>query len=559
VLHPRPQPRQVLHANLALPEGFELALEDSSLALSPDGRQLALIGARPGERRQLWIRSLERDDLHALPGTNGASYPFWSPDGKWLGFFAELKLQKTPASGGAVQALCSVTEPRGASWSRSGTIVFAPSANAGLSRVPASGGDPVPVTQLGAGEYTHRMPWFLPDGRHLLFAVGGAGGGTEVDGIFALDVDSGKTTKIMAAHSEGRYLAPGYLAFVRDGDLMLRPFDAASQQVSGDAVPIAAGVHFNRYRYTGLYTLADSGILIYDSSAIASPSQMTWFDLEGHELGKLGKPAQFQAVAIAPDGSRAAATVRDQNFEIWLYDLERGLGSKFTFGPAPAAFPVWSPDSHSLAWADGMGTIWSQPIDQSRPVATVLSEVGKIRAPLGWSPDGGTLLLVEQSPRGGDLLTLVLAGKPEPRGLLTTAASETGGRLSPDGRWLLYVSNETGRDELFVTAYPGPGPKWQVSTGGSQSSGWTQASGWWLDGGHRVAYLSQESKLFAVEVAVQGRQLAFGAPEPLFGGRPLLGGLDFTPDGKRLLHLIPLEARTSLTLLSDWRSALVTP
>jgi len=551
LLHPQAAPPPLLRVNLALPAGFSIDGDNASLALSPDGSRLAIAGALPGQRQQLWLRSLSREKLEPIANTGGATYPFWSPDGAWLGFFADGKLRKVPADGGPVQSLCAANEGRGGAWNRDGVIAFTPGPLDPLFTVPAAGGVPKQLTKLGREGESHRMPWFLPDGRRLLFAL--ASTDFENGAICATDLDSGTVVTVTDERSEGRYLAPGLLAFVRDGQLLLQPFDAATLKAGGDPVPVADDVHFNVYRLTGLYSASDGGMMVYDTSPVVARSQMTWYDLEGAELGTLGEPAPIVDVQLSPDGRTVAATVRDRSFDIYLFEAERGTGSRLTFSGQPGAYPVWSRDGRAVAYSDGVGTVWRKLIDRSAEAEVLLRMEGAGTIATGASADGRMLALSVRSDAGSsDVALLPLAGDRTLEAFVATPANEYGATFSPDGAWALLTSDETGRPEVYAVPYPGPGGKWQISEAGGMR-------GWWIDGGRRIAYLATDTRLWAVDVARKSGTLVVGARRPLLGGRTAVGQLDFAPDGRRILQVVPLERTTSLSLVSDWRAALRRP
>jgi len=307
---PAPLPDRVLRSSIVLARGTALDTDNASIALSPDGTALAFAAREPGGPLRIFLRRLDSLTAQPLAGTEGATYPFWSPDGRSLGFFADRKLKKIPASGGTVQSICEAEDGRGASWGADDVIVFAPRPLGGLAQVAASGGTPTPLTTPTDAQVTQRNPRFLPDGRRVLF-FSGKNKGDEGNGIFSLDLTTKKASLVIPADSEGVPVEPGYLAFVRDGNLMAQRIDLASLRTSGDAMPIAENVQFNTFRYTGTYTFSGNSLLLYQSGAILGEDQLTWYDLEGKRLGTVGDPAIFWLkMGISPDGRKAVATVR---------------------------------------------------------------------------------------------------------------------------------------------------------------------------------------------------------------------------------------------------------
>lgn len=555
-------PARLMRASLVMPRGSSLDTDNSSIALSPDGTVLAYAGRQGGTRGMLFVRPLDSLTAQALAGTEGASYPTWSPDGRQLAFFADRKLKKVPANGGTVQSICEAEDGRGATWGIANVIVFAPRPMGGLSVVSASGGSPEPITTAASEGVTHRNPHFLPDGRRLLFFSGNTTA-DRAGGIHSLDLSTKKVEPVLTVDSEGIYIEPGYLAFVREGNLMAQRIDPATLRTTGEAVPIAEGVQFNTFRRTGTYAFSGTGLMLFQSGAIQADSRLTWYDIEGKPSGTVGEPAIFwQGMDISPDGRRAVATVRhaDGGSDLWMYDLVRGLGTRFTLGESNGLLPYWSPDGRQVAFTDGGGRLYIKAADGSTPPRTIYSAPSGSLNPTSWSRDGSKIFYYNQAAKTGtDLYYLPLPGAtgstaaPEPVPFLASSANESDASLSPDGRWIVHTSDESGRVEVYVRNFPGPGGKWQVSTQG--------ASGpcGWLGDGKEIVYIDLEGKVFAVPVTPNGAALEVGAPRPLFGGQVLqiVTGA-FAPDGKRVLGATTLSGDVGpvLTLVTNWASAL---
>jgi serine/threonine protein kinase/WD40 repeat protein len=558
LLHrPAAQARSVVRSSVLLPGGLNLDTSNKSLALSPDGSSIAYTGTDSEGRSGIWVRRLDGLNAQHLAGTEGATYPFWSPDSRTLGFFADRKLRKIPASGGTAQTICDAPDGRGAGWGADGLIVFAPQSFGGLFQVAAAGGTPTPATVEERADWTHRNPHFLPDGKRLLYFAGSPEIGM-TGAIHSLDVTTGETAEVLEENSEGIFVEPGYVAFVREGNLMVQPMDRRSLQVTGEAVPLVEDVQFNNFRWTGTYSFSATGLLLYRSREIETERQLTWFDLEGNELGTVGDPAGFWvSLEISPDGRRAVSSVRqaDGKSDLWIHDLERNVSSKFTFGDVAAVAGFWSPDGTQIAFSDGGGRILVKAADGSGTHRTVTTE-GIL--PWGWTPDGTQVLVMQQSNETQlDLALVPVSGDEPPTPIVATAAAETLGAFSPDGRWLAYLSDESGRNELYVVAYPGPGGKWQVSRDGAQ---WFE----WLPDGSGVLYVNPQSGSFRVPLIAQGTNLEIGAAQSV--AIPTTGSLLTTngslatlaPDGKRLLAGIPVSGggASALTLVQHWADEL---
>ena len=547
---------------LNLPAGFRIDVLDSSLALSPDGQKLAFAAAGPDGVQRLWLRSLNGQDPQALSGTEEAIYPFWSPDAKFIGFFSKKKLRKIEVATGTVQALCDAPAARGGAWNQHGDIVFAPDYQTGLYQVSASGGTAVEVTN-GGKKFSHRLPHFLPDGKHLLFFSGWETNGKE-NGIYSLDIESRKFKKVASEQSEGIYVAPGYLAFLRDGNLMAQPFDAGTQQTSGEAMLVAESVVHNLDRYTGEFTFSANGLLLYQTGPSAAKSQLTLYDGEGGRLGVIGEAKTFQPeVMLSPDDRRVAVATRDTDGHgvIWVHDLSTGVGTRLTFGNLSFYNPAWSSDSKQLAFSSDDGDIYIQQADGSSPARTVLKEATP-KSTNSWSPDGKFLAFQQQLDKGPDIWLLPLEGDRKPQPYISTPTWEAEGTFSPNGKWFAYTSDETGRYEVYVVPFPGTGGKLQVSSGGGQMPEWVM-------GGRALAYINDTHNLVLVDMIDKQPQMEIGRPRLLFGGHPLpvLPGFDasgeggtpvyLTQDGKRLLLAIPTDfgSITALTLVTDWTAA----
>jgi Tol biopolymer transport system component len=549
----------LLRSSISLSSGLSLDQNNSSLALSPDGRWLAVVaGGDDGKGQQLWLRSIDSLTIQPIGGTSGATYPFWSPDSGIVGFFADQKLKKVEISSGTVQTLCEAVDGRGASWSRQDVIAFAPQARGPLFAVSASGGKPVQVTSLEGDAWSHRLPHFLPDGNRLLFFSVGTEITSNENGIYSLDLDTKRISLIARENSEGIYVEPGYLIFVRYGNLMAQPFDPRRLRLTGQAVPIAEHVAYIPNRFAGGYSLSDTGLLVFLSASVVK-SQLTWFDVRGKKLETVGEPASFLSISISPDGRRALATHGDDPQSLWMYDLNRRIGSRFTAGSEAFFTSAWSPDGRLVVCAGDNYYLYLRSSD-------AISEAQKLpiqppAIPGSWSPDGRMFVYTSQSSQGEDLWIQSMEGEKKSYPFLVTPANEVGGAISPDGRLIAFTSNETGRYELYVTFFPSPGGKRQISSDGANAPQW-------LNAGRELAYINAEGKLVIVDVDVRGSEFEIGQSQVLFEGKPLPAlphdptGWDvpvyLTPDGKRILLPVPLDADSSrpLTLVTNWTTSL---
>jgi eukaryotic-like serine/threonine-protein kinase len=557
-----PTPTRVLRANLTLPNALELENSDSALALSPNGRRLALVLIDNSGKQQIWLRSLDSLTAQALAGTEGATYPFWSPDSRFLGFFDDGLLKKMDISTGVIQNLCDARNGRGASWGTRDLIVFSPGPYSPLYSVPAAGGTQSRLTTLDARtkNESHRLPEFLPDGLHVLFHGGESAGGTLAKGaIYAVNVQSKKVSLVVKEDSAVRYAAPGYILFVRNRTLMAQRFEMRSLRTVGEAVPIAERLIFNTFRLTAPFSVSDSGILIYQSGSAIPQSQLTWFDFEGRKLGTVGDPTAIAGIFLSPDDKRMLAAVVDSatnQISLWMYDLARDIPDRFSFGNVDFDAPVWSPDSTNIAFRDRSGTMFLKSTENRTHQIELFAD-GKLNNPTAWSKDGKTLLYCTQSNQGFDMWSLQLGPRPEPQPFIVTDTSECNGVFSPDGKWFAYTAAETGRNELYLVSYPDRKLKRQLSSGGAEFPNWS-------GNGRLLAYVNAEQRLVFVDVEKSGQDLAVGKPKIAFRGAPMpglprqgtgIGGpVYITSEGKRILLPVAISggSMSDLTVVTDW-------
>ncbi len=583
-----PTPAELVRFTIPVPDNATLTPFDR-IEISPDGRRLAFAAA--GQRgRQLWVRPLEALEARPLPGTEGANFPFWSPDSRFIGFFANGKLKKVDASGGPPQTLCDA--PRGAvggsgSWSPGGVIVFAPVFEGPLQRVSAAGGLPSPATSLDESrqETRHWLPHFLPDGRHFLYA--GNSGRLETIYLGSLDPRPAAKTDLSVSSflPAVRFAPPGLLLFVRENALLAQPFDTRQQKVTGEPSPIAEPV--------SSFSVSDNGVLVYRAGVLRprDNTELVWFDRTGKPLGKVGDPGSYAAVRLSPDGKRATVEVADpqQSFRrgsenIWVLDLARGgLPSRFTFESAGDVGAVWSPDGNRIAFTSGRGGgVQRFYLKASNGAGNqeLLLESKVLARTYDWSPDGRFLLcsVDEGGPSNRDLMALPLVGDHKPIPVLRTSFYESQAQFSPDGRWFAYTSNESGRWEVYVQPFlagqgsPGnQGAKWRISAAGGQQPRWRRD-------GKELFYLTADRKLMAVPIKTAAgsppqRQpiLEPGAPQPLFEVRvagppldytgPALGAhsYDVSADGQRFLIVSTTgreEGSALITVVLNWTAGL---
>jgi Tol biopolymer transport system component len=561
VLAPRLLPRQrmakVVRFSIAPPENLTLGGGNgtpSNSVISPDGRMLVFAPGDSAGTTRLWVRPMESLAAREIPGTEGAAYPFWSPDGRSIGFFADGKLKRVPVDGGRPQVLCDANSGRGGTWSREGVILFSPASQAPLSRVPASGGDVVQVTTLDTArkEIAHRWPRFLPDGRHFLYLTL-----PERDGQFDNFVGSldGKPARLVARSDRAAvYAPPGYLLVVRNETLLAQRFDAASGATRGEPVSLGelpdAGGNLGEPNAS----VSDDGVLVWQS-VVPVVAHLVWLDRSGKEVGTVTMtPGPYSGVTPSPDGRRAILLRPDPQTatDMWLVELDRGTTTRFTSEPGNEFFPVWSPDGSRLAFAsnrNGPYDIYARPVTGSGQ-EEVLCRSGQLKKwPTTWSPDGRSIVFTGSSPKtGDDLWILPLDGDRKPVPYLNSRFNENNGAISPDGRWLAYTSDETGRNEVYVQPFPTPGAKSQVSTDGGDGARWSRD-------GRQLFFATVDGKIMGSDIQA-GAEFQASVPRILF--RLPHDFVDFGLSGERGLCLMPVGAQkpATLTVVQNWAAEL---
>ncbi len=539
----------------------EAAGAPNQFALSPDGRHLAFVGESGVGGAGLWIRAVEALEARMLPGTEGAGLPFWSPDSQFIGFFAGGQLKKVAVSGEPPETLCEVASLSfGGTWNRDDVIVFA----SGLDRlygVSASGGEPSPVTEVDQSLHTgHLWPQFFPDGRRFLFLAFRPGG--DDNGIYVGSLDSSEVQRVMAAEYMARYTPPGYLLYAREGTLMAQPFDADAVQLTGDPVRLVDQVNSNPTTRLVGFSVSENGGLAYRDGGREGVTQLVWFDRSGELLGEASQPGLHNNPALSPDATRVAVERRETAStaaDIWILDLTRGTPSRFTFDPGADQFPTWSPDGRQIAFRSdrqGGGSQIYRKNASGTGEAELLLESEAIKVPMEWSQDGAWLSFFDLGSQGNyDLWVLPLAENRDPIPFLQTPFADSLGRLSPDSRWMAYMSDESGQFEIYVQSFPESGGKWQISTSGGVVPQWR-------GDGNELFYLGLDGNLMAVDIEADGDTPVAGIPQVLFpiNGPTVLqrNNYDVTADGQRFLVNAFVEdaVRAPITWVLNWTAEL---
>jgi len=527
-------------------------------AISPDGRAVVFVAASSGSPK-LWVRLLDSTAARELPGTEGAQFPFWSPDSRSLGFFSNGKLERLDLAGGPAVALAAAPNGRGGAWNAQGTIIFAPSAASGLQQIAATGGATTALTNLDVrGENTHRWPMFLPDGRRFLFLA--RGDKPQINGIYvsSLDRPQEKTrlleTSIAAVYSLAHGKHPGYLYWVRQQTLLAQPFDTEHARLFGDAVPVAQSIALTPGFGHAAVSVSNNGTILYGTGS--DRYQVTWLNREGKVLSLVGAPDRYAALRLSPDGRRIATVLADSsgNPDIWVMESARGNPSRLTFGGSFGT-PIWSPNGQSINYhrinftvlftKSANGTGEEKALFQSQ--STVIMN--------DCSGDGRYIVYSQVTSEGrNELWLLPTSGEPKPAPFLRTAFNESQGQVSPDSKWIAYTSDESGRNEVYVQSFPVTGERWLVS-----NSGGTLAR--WRHDGKELFYRALDGQLMLASVRNSTHGLEFSTPAALFRLSEPQGQVsypyDVAPNGQRILALVPASVAgdtASLTVVVNWDS-----
>jgi serine/threonine protein kinase/Tol biopolymer transport system component len=559
---PRSTARETPSFRLAVapPEhaGFSLV---SLPSLSPDGRYLAF-ATGSGRQARLWIRDLNATESREIPSTEGAFDPFWSPDSRSIAFFVPGKLKRVVVHQGPVTTICEAADGRGGTWNRDGVIVFAPAYGSPLYRVAAGGGTPERLTELqeADGETGDGFPWFLPDGSHYLYTSRNAD--PSKNGVFVASLQNGNRSRIVNVSSNAVYSPPGYLLYVRGGTLMAQAFNANRLRTEGDPFTVAQQAGFLPGSLQGQFAVSQTGVLSYYSGSNPLLSQLTWVSREGQILETVGEPEVMQAPALSPDGTTIAVDRLDAatgTYGLWLYNLAKHTVSRLTFGSENDMFPVWSQDGKSILFSSGRGGKLGlyQKEASGGDVEHLLVQMNGITLPTDGSGKE-FLVFSNQAPRAeNNLFRLALAPGAKPVPFVHSKGSEAHGRVSPDGRWLAYDSDETGSVQVFVATFPQKQGRWQVSGEDGKIEGGTRPV--WSHDGRELFYISTSGKLMRVTIDPAATAFTHSRPQPMFETRmPPMSPFAISQDGKRFLILngIQPDVATPITVVVNWDSGL---
>ena len=551
---------------------FIIPMPDKALILtppviSPDGRRIVYRLNTEDGKELLWVSWLGSFDAQALVGTDGGSQPFWSPDSRSVGFFANSKLKRIDVSGGSVQTLCDAASNVSGAWSRNGTIIFSRGVASGLYRVTTAGETPVQLTQVDASrnEIEHTFPYFLPDGRHFIYLVRNAQ--PENSAIYVGSLDSKETKSLLQVHSSAVYAPPGYLLFVRENTLMAQAFNADTLDLKGEAFAVAEQAMRNPIIGRAMFSVSENGVLVMRSGVVNS-NQLIWFDSAGKQLSAVTPPGGYNMPALSPDEKSVAVSRADlltgTASDIWLINLERGTQIRLTDDPATDNFPAWSATGDRITFAstrNRQSSIYVKLSNGSAVEEPLVSSAEQKFNPT-FSPDGKFIIYSQLNPKTNLDLYLVSTGSDKKiETFLQTNFIEAQARVSPNGRWVAYISDETGKFEVYIQTFPVAGGKVAVSVGGGSQPQWRAD-------GQELYYYAPSRKLMAVEVNSNSPTFGVGIARPLFDIRSLGAAIDQTfpgngyytsaRNGKRFLvpSLPETPQRQQINVILNWTADL---
>lgn len=555
------EPAQVNSSILATilpPDNWKFASEDGGhIALSPDGTLLAFVARDSSGKDLLWVRPLNSLLSRPFAETENAAYPFWSPDNKYIGFFASGKMKKIALSGGQPVAICDAPAGRGGTWNKDGIIVFAPQFNnTGLYRVSAEGGDAVPVTRVDTTiDVNHRWPFFLPDGNHFIFTSQSVTRTREYFGaIYVSALDPPDSRLLVKVSSNVAYI-DGYLLYVQQSTLVARSLDLKNLQLTGEAAPVAEKIEFSMDKNRGVFTASLDKSLVYQTAG-GTDRTLVWYDRSGKKLNTIVDKITTDWGRLSPDGKYMAyesPDVQSGSADVWLRDLDRGSDTRFTFNKDTDNRPVWSPDGTRIVFASdrtGNPNLYIKNSSGSQDEQLLFPSKEAV-LPCDWSPDGRYIIFQTyiQKTGGWDLFVLPVDGDKKITPFLQTDADEVAARFSPNMKWVAYQSEESGKDEIYVRPFPSGTGKWQVSSNGGQAP-------FWSSDGKELYYSKPDGAICVAEANITGASFAVGTAKVLFTPAVSENSIccDGTKDGRRFIlsSLTGSIVSPPLTLVTEW-------
>jgi serine/threonine protein kinase len=564
-ISPFSEEKKVIRAFIPSPDNhnYSNVVGGGQIAISPDGSTIAFVAVDSSGNSSLWTRRIDALQAVELQGTQGAVFPFWSPDNHYIGFFSNNKLKRIEKSGGPPFTICDVITYRGASWGKDGKIVLPVDQVTGLSVVSEAGGIPVQLTSLDTTkkEQTHRYPVFLPDGKHFLYfaRTTASGSGSALDAICVASVDGTVNKRLLNGISNAAY-SKGYLLYMRENSLMAHAFDADAMELEGDPFPIAESVDFSTRYSVASFTVSQNGVLVYMGKSAASVPELALFGPDGTKKRSFGQPEVFVNAKLSTDGNMIVMDLYEvsaRNADVWLLDIIRGVKTRFTFDNSVDNSPIWSPDGKSIIFSSNRNGHYDL-FEKNTNGATdekLLFASPLLKSPNDWSNDGKYILFTSSGDPNtkSDIWYMPMTGERTPVPFVHSEFSEMAGAFSPDGKWVAYQSDESGKNEIYVRPFPGPGAKWQVSTSGGRLP-------FWKINGKEIYYLNG-GKIMTAQVNGTGQTFTVGTVREYFnpsevGGVNMGNGTvrDISRDGNSILLSVSKGtlATAPLTLVVNW-------
>jgi Tol biopolymer transport system component len=555
------------------PEGttFDLIGDSGgSVALSPDGTKLAFVAVNSKAEGLVWVRELRKLTADAIEGTENASFPFWSPDGRSLAFFADGKLKKISLDGGPAVTLCEAAFGRGGDWNSRGVIIFAPASHSGIYRVSESGGVATPITTVDTSIHTtHRWPKFLPDDEHFIYLAASHFDDATHNGVYRASLDGKENEFLIATNADATYES-GYLFFMRKDVLMAQRFNPNRGTLDGEARPTVEKVLYDSSIWKAVFDASGNGVIAYQLGVKTEGTKLVWYDRSGKELGTVAEPQYYWDPHLSRDGRRLTVGVLKHNTgysDVWLYDLGTGVKKQITFDKYDNGNAILSRDASQVIYG-GKRQHYNLYVTAAvgAELPRLILDTGSDAWPVDLSPDGRFLLFGQGYQVGkarSQLWVYEMNGSSAPHRLLEGDAVEIDAQFSPDGRWLAYSSNESGRDEVYVIAFRAPtksdegeatpaSKRWRISSTGGYRPRWCRD-------GRELLYVNEANILVAVEVSSKGSSFEIGAAHPLFHANTLADRrsvyYDVTRDGNKILVSVATPERAApITLVENWPS-----
>ncbi|HWA35846.1 MAG TPA: hypothetical protein VG737_17005 [Cyclobacteriaceae bacterium] len=560
-------PGKTYRTTLLPPESTHFNMHlGGSLALSPDGATLAFVAIDSQRKSFLWLRPLNALKARSLTGTEGAQFPFWSPDGRFIGFFADGKLKKVDVTGGMPQTLSEATIGRGGTWNSNGDIVFNAAASGPIFQISASGGKMFAITKLDTarGEISHRWPCFLPDGRNFLYTARVVPTGPdEKDAIFLASVDTSVAPRMITHGSSNLQYANGHILYIHQQTLMALPFDERSLQSTGEPIPIAEQIFFENISSHAAFSASQEGHLVYQNGTSRSGMKLAWWDRKGKKIGTVEREAQiYLQWRLSPDNEKLVLVQPAANGlpnDLWLYHIRKNTWARFTFDGATDRSPIWSPDGEKIVFASNRNKqfdLYQRASDREGSEELLLRSPDS-KIPYDWSRDGKYIAYAVYNGSNintNDIWILPVKSPPQkPFRFLETEFNESRPAFSPDGRWIAYQSNESGRDEVYIRPFPGPGGKWQVSSAGGNTPRWRQDGKELFFIGSGFSVMSAQIQCGISTVEIGNVQMLFDLEYPPIG-TSVRDLYDVTRDGQRFLVELNQDSQMSMpiTLVVNW-------